>query len=138
MALALDNIIRNAVSVADDITKSLQPGISHSAWTGQDVHGTPTYATPVNIDCIVEYKIRDKLQSSTGRVIQSQALVTIIGPVVANGAAGRLEPIDPRDKIVLPNGQTGPIIDIEGIVDPDTNRPYMFQVWIGSQGPLLT
>lgn len=138
MALALDRIVRSAVDLADDITKSLQPTVAHSAWVGMDVHGTPTYAAPINRECIVEYKIRDKLQSSTGRVIQSQALITIIGPVAANGAAGRVEPIDPRDKIVLPNGQTGPIIDVEGVVDPDTDLPYMYQVWIGGQGPQLT
>lgn len=138
MALALDKIVRDAVALADSITKSLQPTVAHSAWTGQDVFGTATYATAVNRDAIVEYKIRDKLQSSTGKVIQSQALITIIGPITANGASGRVEPIDSRDKIVLPDGTTGPIIDVEGIVDPITNKPYMYQIWIGGQGPQLT
>lgn len=136
--MSLRSIVRNAVSIADRVTAPLQATIQHSAWTGQDEFGDVTYTDPISRDCIVEYKIRDKLQSSSGRVIQSQALVTIIRPIDPNGAAGRVEPIDPRDLIVLPNGHSGPIIDIEGVVDPMTNSPYMYQVWIGGQGPQLT
>jgi hypothetical protein len=58
-------------------------------------------------------------------------LITIIGPVTANGAPNRDEPVDPRDKFVLPDGTSGPIVDVNGLLDPSTGRPYLYEVALG-------
>ncbi len=44
----------------------------------------------------------------------------------------RQNPIDPRDKIVLPDGTTGPIVDVSGFVDQSTNLPYFSDVSLGA------
>jgi hypothetical protein len=67
-----------------------------------------------------------------GAEVLQIATVTIIGPVAANGADERREPVDPRDRITLPNGFSGPILDVGGVVDPDTGSPYSVQVILGS------
>lgn len=42
-------------------------------------------------------------------------------------------PIDPRDVIILPDGTTGPIVNITGPpVDPGTNYVYFHEVWLGA------
>ena len=59
------------------------------------------------------------------------AKVTILQPITANGTSGRTEPVDPRDKVTLPDGTVGPILDVAGLVNPDTGYPYMFEIWLG-------
>jgi hypothetical protein len=39
--------------------------------------------------------------------------------------------LDVRDKIVLPDGLTGPIIKVNGVVDPDTDEIYALEVMLG-------
>jgi hypothetical protein len=68
---------------------------------------------------------------ANGQEVMQRATVTFIGPVTANGAVDRQEPIDPRDKITLPDGSTGSILSIEGVADPSTSYPYMFVVALG-------
>lgn len=132
--MAFDTLIRNGIALADSLTAvSLQPTIQHAAWAGQDRFGAATYATTANIDALVEYKNRLH-QTADGRIVQTQAKITILRPLTPNGATGRKEPIDPRDKITLPDGSIGPIVDVEGFIDPTINRPYMLEIWIGLIG----
>jgi hypothetical protein len=53
-------------------------------------------------------------------------------PVAANGTTGRREPIDPRDRLTLPDGAVGNILAVEGLGDPDTNHNYFYQVYLGA------
>lgn len=136
--MALDDIVRNvAVGLTRQITRPLHVPIIHRAWIGQDPYGTPIYAAPsVGVDGgtlrgIVENKQRLR-QLSNGRVILTKAYIAILEPIAPNGAAGRTEPIDTRDYIELPDGTTGPIADVNGVVDPDTNFPYFSEIWLGS------
>jgi len=54
--------------------------------------------------------------------------VLILEPVDDNGATGRKEPIDPRDRITLPDGRILTQLLVEMVMDPETNRPYMYMV----------
>lgn len=128
--MALDDIVRNLVGVAQSLTSSLQSSVAHSAWTGRDDHGKPTYATAVTRPALIEHEQR-LLRTATGEEAQQMAKVTFLQPIAANGASGRKEPIDPRDKIVLPDGRSGPILAVEGLVDPDTSSPYLYVVRLG-------
>jgi hypothetical protein len=52
----------------------------------------------------------------------------------ANGAAGRQEPIDTRDLlVVVASGETLPIAHVDGVIDPGTEMPYAPQIFLGSQ-----
>ncbi len=125
--MGYDTTVRDGVATADSITTSLQVNIRHYAWIGANDRGGPLYASPVTIKAIVDMRPRLR-RTSDGTEVMQRCQVTIPRPIRPNGAAGRREPIDPRDKIVLPDGFTGPILDIEGPVDPVTNRPYISDI----------
>jgi hypothetical protein len=127
--MGLASIIANGIAKADRITADLQPNVLHEAWTGQDEFGTATYAAGVNRAAIVEKKTK-LVTNNAGIEVKAETLISIIRPVLANGAAGRQEPIDPRDRFTLPDGSTGPVMAIEGLIDRTTGAPFYSQVWL--------
>lgn len=127
---ALDDLIRNAVTLANSLTADLQATVSHEAWIGQDSRGKPNYDDPVSRQAVVDFRqVRRRL--ADGSETLQAAKLTFVGPITANGATGRREPIDNRDRITLPNGYTGPIVEVLGVVDPTTNAPYAIDVVLG-------
>ena len=125
-------IFDEAIAIADEVTKDLgvQPTVTHQAWTGQDSKGRATYAAAVSRRAVVDLT-RKQRTTASGVLITIIATVTILEPVAPNGAAGRREPIDPRDIITLPDGTTGPIVDApDMVVDAATNRPLMNTVML--------
>ena len=128
--MGLDALIRSAIGIAASVTSSLQVNVDHYAWTGTGTYSEPTYATAVVRPAVVEYRQRQK-DTVDGQEIVQQTVITLIGPITANGATDRREPVDPRDKIVLPNGYTGPILTVNGILDPTTSSPYLIEVVLG-------
>jgi hypothetical protein len=131
--MSLADVIKDALAVADNLLESeeiLEP-ITVSRWTGQSVEGDPTYAADITPPAIVELKQQLRKDINTGVEVMSKTKLTIVRPIANQGTAGRREPIDPRDKITLPDGTTGPIIDIGGLVSGGTGKPYMLEVWLG-------
>lgn len=128
--MSLSSIVRRAVAIADKTTKSLQDTITFEAWIGFTDAGGPEYDSAISILAIIEEKqVLRRLAS--GQEVMQKATITIPRAVAANGAAERREPIDPRDRITLPSGYTGPILDVSGVTDPLTHRAYMYQVVLG-------
>lgn len=132
--MGLANIVRNAVKIADNVTKDLQVDVTHEAWTGRDAYDVPEFDDAVTLKALVEPMHR-QVRLSNGQDVIQRAKVTIIGPVEDNGGGTatdpRHEPIDPRDRITLPDGTTGPILSVNGLTDPSTNRPYLYEVALG-------
>ncbi len=130
--MGLDDILRNGIALAHRITGDLQVQVQHSAWIGTDVYGKNTYAAAVDRRAIVDYKQRLTRQLNGQEIVQV-ATITFLEPIEDNGAEGRREPVDTRDRMVLPNGQTGPIVEVSGPMDPNTSNPYMLTVGLGAQ-----
>jgi hypothetical protein len=128
--MGLANTIRKGVAIANSATKDLQVEIIFYAWIGSDADGKPKYDTPIGILALVEEKQHNR-RLGVGQEIFPKASLTILSPLTANGALGRHEPIDPRDKFILPNGSTGPILDVKGMIDPKTKLPYLHEVTLG-------
>lgn len=125
----LSAIVRKGVEIADQQTNSLQAqNIIHVPWVGSDTSGSPTYGAPTTRRGVVEYKTQEV---DSQDAIKQMTTIQFVGPIAANGAAERREPVDPRDIIYLPNGYTGPILAIEGVNDPTTNSPYTILVTMG-------
>lgn len=127
------SILSAGIAIADNITKSLglQPFFTHYAWIAQDAKGKVTYANPVTRQGVIDLT-RKQRPTSSGRLVNVVATITVIETIAANGAAGRREPVDPRDKIVLPDGTTGPILEgPDAPVDPDTNAPFLNTIYLG-------
>jgi hypothetical protein len=131
--MSLADIVRNAVATADSFTTDLQTTVTHYAWTGQDDTGKPTYAAGVSRKAHVEDMDR-LMRDASGQEITARHKITFLRPIAANGAANRREPIDPRDKIVMKNGVTGPIAAIDGYVDGASTSgfSYFAIIWLGA------
>jgi len=135
--MGLDAVVRSAVATAKSVTSDLQDDVTHEAWTGDGAYGAPTYAAGVSRPALVERKhelVRKGMEQSSsgaGEIRKTQTKITFLTPITANGASGRTEPIDPRDKITLADGTTGPILKTAGLIDPSTGLPYMMEVWLG-------
>ena len=129
------DVIRSALETVDTVTDSLQVDITHHPWVDSDGMGTPVFdpAGPFVIKAIAQDRQR-LVRRQDGELQMTRTVLTFPRPITPNGAAGRQEPIDPRDKLVLPDGTTGAIIDIVGVVDPVTGKPYISEVWLGTTG----
>jgi len=130
--MSLAEVIRSSVAAANRATTAARADITLAAWTGQATSGAkPTYATAVTIPAIIDQG-PVAFRTAKSEVVTVKAVIHILQPVAANGAANREEPIDPRDKITLPNGTVGsPIMGASGLVDPSTGLPYSFSVGLG-------
>ncbi len=131
MAFPLE-VLRGGIALANQLTAGVQVTITHQAWIDQDTFGDPVLADPVPIKCILDLT-RRQLQQDDGVTVTVIATATIVGDVSPNGAAGRVEPIDPRDIITLPDGTTGPIINTapNSVVDPGTGRGLIHEILLG-------
>jgi hypothetical protein len=152
MALDLALLVRNAVSTVNTVTASLQGNVLHAAWAREDAFGKVVYAQKVSgievysndpaangvaasRPAIIE--LQTKSREVGGRTIITYAVVTFLHPFdpfegVLPETLGRKGPVDPRDHITLPNGKTGPIVDIQGFMDAGTSKPFFVQVWLGA------
>jgi hypothetical protein len=125
-------ILRMGVGLANTFTKGAQDKITHEAWIGQSISG-PLYAPPISLDCAVDKTIRQMPLGAKGEPITIVATLTFPYDVPPNGTPGRKEPIDPRDRITLADGTTGPIVSSGGYVDPGTHRPLAPIVMLGAR-----
>ena len=128
--MSLAGTVRSAVATADKVSKSLQEEVVHSAWIGQDMFGKAEFATSVYRKAMVEQGIKDR-RLGDGRIVTTRAKITFLETVEPNGAEGRVGAIDPRDKISLADGTSGPILDVGGLRDPEMLRPYLYEVLLG-------
>jgi hypothetical protein len=128
--MGLADTIRNAIATANAITSDLQVTVRHRAWTGTDAYSKPVYATAIHRPAIVDFRQRLRRDLNGQEVVQV-ASVMFLEPILPNGATGRREPVDPRDELTLPNGYTGPIIDVGGFVDAGTDAPFLIEIGLG-------
>jgi len=128
--MALDDIIRNGVALANSLTKSLQVGIRYEPWIGQDEYGTPRFGAKQDILVIIEYKNK-QFSTRSGKEALIRANIYFLQPLTANGASDRAEPLDTRDRIIMPDGTTGPILSADGVADSNTSLPYYHVVQLG-------
>jgi hypothetical protein len=128
--MGLSDIVRSGIATARSITLPLHVNVIHAAWTGQNQNGDATYAAPVVRKGLVERK-QQVVRTSTGQEITARSYVAFLEEVAPNGASDRVEPIDDRDVIILPDGTTGPILATDGFFDGGTGVPYYSQVYLG-------
>jgi hypothetical protein len=108
------------VGIANSVTESLQATIQHEVWASQTSRGEQTYAAAVPRKAIVSTKART-FRRRDGEVVTQIARITFLEPIL----------IGPRDRITLPDGKTGPLLDAGGFVDPDAAAAYVTVVAIG-------
>lgn len=127
--MSLLNVIRDAVAVADSVTRPLQSTVSYQRWTGQNAFGEATYAAAVDLKALVDWKAK-QVRTATGTTEVSRAVVTFLDAAALSAATGGAG-IDDNDVITLPDGTTGPILDLGGFIDPGTGTPVATEVALG-------
>ena len=131
--MALEDLIRGAISIAHQNTKSIQEEITLYRWIADDDQGKHVYSNPLKLTALVEHTDK-RLGFDTGMEIIQTTMLTILTPIkkLTPVVDGRQEPIDQRDKITFASGKSGPILQTDrGLKDPSTGRSYMVRVQLG-------
>ncbi len=129
--MTLDELFRSCVASASALTSSLQVEVEHWPWTADDDSAKPVYtAAPVLRKAIVE-RVTGLVDTSPGDVMKARHHLVFLDPIEPYPAEGREGPLDPRDKFVVPDRSTGPVVGLKGPVDPATGFTYMGEVWLG-------
>jgi hypothetical protein len=130
-------ILRLGVGLANHLTTGVQQIITIEPWIGQNAHG-PLFGAPVVFDgspgrpmAIVDTTTKQRVVK--GQWINIAGTLTFLGDVSPNGAPGREEPIDTRDRVTLADGTRWPIVSSGGFNDPGTGRPLAPEVWLGAR-----
>jgi hypothetical protein len=126
--MSLLDVLRSGIKTADQVTKPLQAPVQFSHCTGSDAFGEPTYDPAVPLTAIVEWE-QKAVGSQSGIVISSRITVLFLD-VKALAAATGPEGITTKDKIVLPGGETGPIVGLEGFLDALTGEPVTVTAYL--------
>lgn len=120
--MGLRNILVKAIGIADKVTKDLQPKVKYEKYLGlsPDGFGTELYAAPVFIDAIVDWQ-QKQVRTAAGVESVSRAVITLPRPMQIND----------EDRFTLPDGTTGPILDMGGFVDRVTGYAMSTDVYLG-------
>ena len=115
------DLVRDGVALANSLTADLQANVTHKAWVSTSGSGVKTYAAPVIRPALVDWK-QKQVRTVSGVLTVSRASVTFLDPDVI---------VDEKDVIILPDGTTGPILDMAGFIDRVTGTPYLTEVFLG-------
>lgn len=125
--MSLAGVARKGIATAAKLTKSFQPAVSITPWSGQDGGGNDTYGTPhtyvAGSGVLVDRTIK-QVPTMGGRVMVVQATIYFLIPPVTT--------IDPRDIVVLDDGFTAPILESGGFEDAGTTKPFVTTIRLGS------
>lgn len=120
--MGLGTAIRKLVGVANSLTSDMQPTVIHESYTGETGSGDHTFAAPVHRPAIVNWE-RRQVRTAEGELTVSRASVTFLDPTVI---------VNDQDRITLPDGTTGPILDMSGpYVESSATLPVLTQVFLG-------
>lgn len=127
--MGLLKTIQGAVRTADKLTSDLQATTAFERALSSDGEGLITYASPVKLKGIVEDK-QEIVRTSSGQLSQSKTHITYLDVNAVSAATGG-QGIKESDRIVLPSGETGPILSISGFIDRQTGLPIATEVYLG-------
>lgn len=128
MSTILD-ALRAGVKVADEVTKPAQSKVRYRRYLSSDGLGGKTYSAVKLLSALVDWK-QEQVRTKEGVLSVSRAMITFLNVkelLLATANNG----IDDNDEIVLPDGTTGPILDMSGFIDPGTSIPLATQVYLG-------
>lgn len=127
--MSLLDTLRSGVKLVDKITKPLQATVTYYRATSYDGSGDTTFASGVPLRAIVDFA-RKQVRTPAGELTVTRATIDLldIAEVVAATNGGG---IGNNDRFVLPDGDSGPILDISGFIDAGTGHPIATTVMLG-------
>jgi hypothetical protein len=127
--MSLLDVLRSGVAIADTILKPLEAVVQVERYTGTDAYGSNTWASPVPMKAICDWK-QSQVRTLSGNLSVSRVVVTFIDIKEMEAVTGGLG-IHDLDIITLPDGTTGPILDMSGFIDAITGQPLATDVFLG-------
>lgn len=127
--MSLLDVLRTGVAIANSVTKPLQATVIFRRAGVRNAVGKITFDDPIPMKAIVDWK-QKQLRTPEGVLSVSRASITFLDineMVAATAGAG----ISDNDKITLPDGTTGPILDMAGFIDAGTGHPIATEVFLG-------
>ena len=118
--MGLADTVRSGIATANAATADLQVSVEHSHTITRSSSGRITFAGTDNLQAIVE-PITMAFRDNDGIERVSKARITILSDVA----------IDLNDKLVLPSGQTGPLLRVSGGLSDPGGGKFLTQVWMG-------
>lgn len=115
-------LVRAGVATAKGLVGSAMVTVQVEHWDGVtlDAFGNPDLDAPVPYRAVWTKK-QGAVRSTTQVLVQYQSTLGFLDPISL-----RVE-----DRITLPDGTTGPILNFGGAVDPGTDLPYAAKVYLG-------
>ena len=129
--MGLLDVIHSGVRIANAVTKPLQALVSYERCTSTkaDAYGKKTYASAVQLRAVVDWKAQS-LRTQAGDLTVCKASVMFLDAAAVSLATGG-KGISDDDRISMPDGTTGPILDLRGFMDAGTGQPIATEVLIG-------
>lgn len=122
--MALNDLVATAVRIAHTVTPSLQVSVTHYVYNGQSFTGAAVNKAAVVVTALLE-KSNKTFQTTDGKVVQAKHYLAFLTPIV----------IKNEDTLIVNDGTpfkiTGPILEVRGLVNPSTVKPYYAEVWLG-------
>ena len=126
--MSLLDVLRSGVEIANKVTRPLQCLVTYERELTGGAYG-PTYAPPVQLHALVDYRA-NMVRTKEGVLTATRSTVTLLDIAEIVAATGG-EGIGNNDKFTFPDGDTGPLLDIGGLVDAGTGHPIATEVKIG-------
>jgi hypothetical protein len=127
--MSLLDVLRSGVAIADSILKPLECDVTLERYIGTDGYGTDLWAPPVTMKAICDWR-QAQVTTVGGSLAVSRVVVTFID-IKEMEAKTNGEGISDQDRITLPDGTTGPILDMAGFIDAGTGQPLATDVYLG-------
>lgn len=127
--MSLLHTVRNAVKIADRYTKPLQATVMYQRALSNDGFGSFNYASAVPLRAVVDFA-RKQVRTREGVLTVTRATIELLDIDALMAATGGMG-VGNDDIFVLPDGDTGPILDISGFIDAGTGNPIATQVMLG-------
>jgi hypothetical protein len=127
--MSLLDVLRKGVKIIDKITQPLQCLVTLERYIADDDGYGPGFLPPVQLHAIVDWR-QKQVRTMSGVLSVSRALIMFVDIDELNAATAG-QGINDSDIITLPDGTTGPILDMAGFIDAGTGQPLATEVFIG-------
>ena len=127
--MGLLQIVQSAVKTAHNLTLDLQASFMFEKYLSSGGAGDKIYSSPVTIRAIIEEK-QEIVRTVSGEMSQSKTHITVLDTErlleVTNG-----EGVQEEDRIILQNGETGRILNAQGLMDRSTGGLVLTEIYLG-------
>lgn len=124
------DLINQLLPLVSDLTKGLQTSVQLIRFAGA-TSSQKIMASPVAVDVIED--LTQRVITKEGRAFGVSGTLLVLSEITPLGLASgvRQEPIDPRDLIVLSNGQKRGIAHIDsGVTNPENSQGLSVTIYL--------